>query len=338
MTAQATRTRSTVVYFLQTHHKPAQVARLVQVITEGSPDAVVLVSHDVAGPALDVAGLQALGNVHVLLHEGGYGDFSHLDRYFAAVDWLDANGVDYDWLENLTGQDYPLRPIPEIEDALAATDYDGFLLYSPVFPDRVPASADQGAGPVTPRSGPFDATMRHDYRHWRFGRPTPAKQRWLRPLMAINFVQPWIRLSNSYASVGVRAAARCSARASTATAARSSARCAPSAPGTSGTMPGPTPMWSPFSVPPSHRRRRSCIRSSSTPAGSALTWTTSATSTGRATHTHPRTLGPADLDKMLASDAHWARKLDLDKDAKLFEFSTSGSGGRRVRRGSRTAI
>ena len=49
MTGQATRTRSTVVYFLQTHHKPAQVARLVQVITEGSPDAVVLVSHDVGG-------------------------------------------------------------------------------------------------------------------------------------------------------------------------------------------------------------------------------------------------------------------------------------------------
>ena len=40
MAAQATRTRSTVVYFLQTHHKPAQVARLVRVITEGSPDAV----------------------------------------------------------------------------------------------------------------------------------------------------------------------------------------------------------------------------------------------------------------------------------------------------------
>ena len=124
--------------------RPAQVARLVRVITEGSPDAIVLISHDAAGPALDVAGLRALGNVHVLLHEGGYGDFSHLDRYLAAVDWLDANGIDYDWLENLTGQDYPLRPIAEIEDALAATDSDGFLQYSPVFPERVPQQRGPG--------------------------------------------------------------------------------------------------------------------------------------------------------------------------------------------------
>src|SRR6201986_1860047 len=188
------RTEASVVYFLQTHTRPAQVARLVQVLTEGSPDAVVLISHDEAGPALDEGPLRAPGNGHVLLARGGYGDFSHVDRYLAAVDWLDANGIDYDWLENLTGQDYPLRPIAEIEDALAATDYDGFLLYSPVSPDRVPARAPQGAGSSYVPVRAVDAIMRHDYRHWRFGGPTPAKQKWLGPFMVINFVQPLIRL------------------------------------------------------------------------------------------------------------------------------------------------
>ena len=115
MVGETARTKANVVYLLQTHTRPAQVARLVQVITESSPDAVVLISHDEAGPALDVGGLRALGNVHVVLEHGGYGDFTHVDRYLAAVDWLDANGIDYDWLENLTGQDYPLRPIAEIE-------------------------------------------------------------------------------------------------------------------------------------------------------------------------------------------------------------------------------
>ena len=38
------------------------------------------------------------------------------------------------------------------------------------------------------------------------------------------------------------------------------------------------------------------------------------------THTHPRTLGIEDLDKLLASDAHWARKLDLDKNPELFDI------------------
>jgi hypothetical protein len=297
MTAQATRTRSTVVYFLQTHHKPAQVARLVQVITEGSPDAVVLVSHDVAGSALDVAGLEALGNVHILLHEGGYGDFSHLE-------------------------------------ALATTDYDGFLLYSPVFPDRVPVSADQGAGPSYTPVRAVDAIMRHDYRHWRLGRPTPAKQRWLRPLMAINFVQPWIRLSNSYASVGVRRRRTvfgpgfhcyggsffCTLRAECARYVRDYARANPDVVAFFRTALAPEEAFlhsvlvnsGRFSLDPDYKRY--------------IDWT-------GCTHTHPRTLGPEDLDRLLASDAHWARKLDLDRDPELFDILDQ-----RVRRGSRTAI
>jgi hypothetical protein len=334
MAAQATRTRSTVVYFLQTHHKPVQVARLVRVITEGSPDAVVLISHDAAGSALDVAALQALGNVHILLHHGGYGDFSHLDRYLAAVDWLDANGVDYDWLENLTGQDYPLRPIPEIEDALAATDYDGFLLYSPVFPDRVPASAPQGAGSSYIPVRAVDAIMRHDYRHWRFGGPTPAKQKWLRPFMVINFVQPWIRLSNSYASVGVRRRRTvygpgfhcyggsffCTLRADCARYVRDYARANPDVVAFFRTVLAPEEAFlhsvlvnsGRFNLDPDYKRY--------------IDWT-------GCTHTHPRTLGLEDLDRLLASDAHWARKLDLDRDPKLFDILDQ-----RVRRGSRTAI
>ena len=321
MATQATRTRSNVVYFLQTHDKPAQIARLVQVITEGSPDSIVLISHDSAGSALDVTGLQALGNVHVLLHPGGYGDFSHLDRYLAAVDWLDANGVDYGWLENLTGQDYPLRAIAEIEDALATTDYDGFLLYSPVFPERVPADADRGAGDSYTPVRAVDAIMRYDYRHWRFGKPTAAKKHWLRPLMALNFVQPWIRVSNSYASVGVRRRSTvfgpgfhcyggsffCTLRAECARYIRDYARANPDAVAFFRALLAPEEVFlhsvlvnsGRFSLTPDYKRY--------------IDWT-------GCTHTHPRTLGIEDVDKLLASDAHWARKLDLDKDPELFDL------------------
>src|ERR1700761_3723167 len=113
---------SRVVYYVQTHSRPAQLTRLVQVITEGSPDALVLIGHDAAGTPLDIPRLRALGNVHVMLQKGGYGDFSHVDRYFEALDWLDGHGVDYDWLENLTGQCYPVRPIAETEATLAGLD------------------------------------------------------------------------------------------------------------------------------------------------------------------------------------------------------------------------
>jgi hypothetical protein len=291
---------------------------------------MVLISHDVAGPALDVAGLRALGNVHVVLDRGGYGDFSHLDRYFGAVDWLDANGIDYDWLENLTGQCYPLRPIAEIEDTLAATDRDGFLQYSPVFPERVPPSADQGtAGFTLVRA--VDAKMRYDYRHWRLGKPTPTKKHLMRPLMALNLVQPWIRVYNSYASVGVRrrtvfgpgfycygGSFFCTLRAECARYVRDYARANPDMVAFFRATAAPEEVFlhsvlvnsGRFNLSPDYKRY--------------IDW-------AGCTHTHPRTLRTEDLPAMLASDAHWARKVDLEADPGLFDALDQ-----RIRWGSRT--
>jgi hypothetical protein len=326
------RTHTNVVYFLQTHTRSAQVARLVETITAGSPDALVLISHDAARPALGMAGLTALGNVHVMLDQGGYGDFSHVDRYLAAVDWLDANGVEYDWLENLTGQDYPLRPIAEIENTLATADCDGFLLYSPVFPERMPRDADMGAASWYRLVMPFDATMRYDYQHWRLGKPTLAKRHWLRPLMAVNFVQPWIRVSNSYASVGVRrrdtvfgpgfycygGSFFCTLRAECARYVRDYARANPDVVAFFRGTLAPEEVFMHSVLVNSGRFRFDLDYKR------YIDWT------GQR-HTHPRTLGTGDLDKMLASGAHWARKLDQRKDAKLLDILDQ-----RIRRGPQT--
>jgi hypothetical protein len=311
--------QSKVVYFLQTHSRPEQVARLVEVITEGSPDAVVIISHDAAARPLDGPALQALGNVHVLLHRGGYGDWSHLDRYFAAVDWLDDHGIDYDWLENLTGQDYPLRPIADIEAALAATDSDGLLLYAPVFPERLPAGRDRGT-PGYRLVREIDAIMRYDYQFVRFGKPSDAKRQLLRPLMVLNFVQPWFRVSNSYAAAGIRhhkvvgpdypvygGSFFCTLRAGAARYVRDYARANPEMVAFYRTLLAPEEVFfqtvlvnsGKFHITPDARRY--------------IDWT-------GCTHTHPRTLGVADLDKMLASGAHWGRKVDLGVDAEIFDL------------------
>lgn len=319
MAARITRPRANVVYFLQTHTRPAQITRLVKVITEGNPDAVVLISHDVAGQALDVPSLQALGNVHVLFHRGGYGDFSHLDRYFAAVDWLDENAIDYNWLENLSGQDYPLRPIAEIEASLDATSFDGFLLYTAVFPERVPPEADHGADGYQ-LAPPFDVAMRYDYQFWRLGRPTLAKLRMLRPFMLLNLVQPWIRVSNSYAALGVRYRRRvfgpgfycyggsffCTLRAGAVRYVRDYARANPET----------LAYFRRFLAPEEAFFQSVLVNSGrfnlSTDYKRYIDWT-------GCTHTHPRTLGIEDVPALLASDACWARKLDLGKGAELFD-------------------
>jgi hypothetical protein len=332
MAAKAAHTQTNVVYFLQTHTRPAQIERLVEVITQGNQNAVVLISHDASGQRLDVPRLQALGNVHVLLHRGGYGDYSHLDRYLAAVDWLDANGIHYDWLENLSGQDYPLRPIAEIEDALVATSLDGFLLYSPVFPERVPPDADQGAAAWYRPCPPFDAAMRYDYRHWRLGKVTDLKERLMYPLMVLNLVQPWIRVSNSYASVGIRRRRTvfgpdfhcyggsffCTLRAECVRYIREYARANPEVVDFFRTALAPEEAFFHSVLVNSGRFRLS------TDYKRYIDWT-------GCTHTHPRTLGTEDAPAMLASDAHWARKLDLRKDAKLFDILDQ-----RVRRRPRT--
>lgn len=320
MVTRATRTLINVIYFLQTHTRPAQVARLVRVITESNPEALVLISHDVTGQALNVASLEALGNVHVLLHKGGYGDFSHLDRYFAAVDWLEENGIDYNWVENLSGQDYPLRPIPEIEAGHNSASFDGFLRYTAVFPERVPPDADRGEEgyQLTP---PFDAAMRYDYRHWRVGKATDFKYRLMYPLMALNLVQPWIRVSNSYAAVGIRRRESvfgpdfvcyggsffCTLRAECVRYVREFARA----------NPGVVDFFRTVMAPEETFFHSVLVNSGqfklSTDYKRYIDWT-------HGEHTHPKTLGVEDVPALLASNANWARKLDLAKDPKLFDI------------------
>lgn len=310
-----------VCYYMQTHTKPKQVARLVDVIKEGSPDSVVLICHDATGPPLDRRRLEALPGVHVLSGPGGYGDFSHLDRYFAAVDWLDAHGVEFDWVENITGQDYPLRPIADIELALANSDVDGYLQYAPVFPDGTPPDADRGAAADYQLCTPFDAATRYQYRHWRVGRPTPKKQRWLRPLMALDWLQPWVRISLGFSTVGIRRRSTvftddficyggsffCTLSAPCVRYARDFARDNPDIVAFFRTTQAPDEVFlqtvlvnsRQFRLMPDRKRYIDYSRSR---------------------NNHPKTLGVADLDPMLASGAHWARKFDPACDAEILNI------------------
>lgn len=304
-----------VCYYMQTHTRPAQITHLVELIKEGSPDSVVLISHDVAGSPLDIPRLEALSGVHVLAGQGGYGDFSHLDRYFAAIDWLDAHNVPFDWLENMTGQDYPLRPISDIEDVLARGDADGYLQYAPVFPERTPPDADWGAGPEYRLCSPFDTALRFDYKHRRIGRPTLTKQRWLRPLMLLNLIQPWLRVSLAFSTIGTRrrntiftddficygGSFFCSLSAACARYARNFARDNPDIVSYFRTMPAPDEVFLQTALVNSGKFRI-------VPDGKRYVDFTGSR------NNHPKILGVADLEKMLTSGAHWARKFDPAHD------------------------
>lgn len=310
-----------VCYYLQTHTLPEQVTRLVGVIKRGSPHSVVLIGHDASGQPLDTGRLEAWPGVHVITEPGAYGDFSHLDRYFAAVDWLDAHEVAFDWLANISGQDYPVRSIAEIERSLASSDADGFLQYSPVFPERTPPDADQGAGPRYRLCNSFDARARYDYRHWRLGRPTRAKQRWLRPLMVLNFLQPWVRVSLAFSTIGVRRLHTvftddficyggtffCTLSAACVRYARDFARDNPRIVDFFRSTLAPDEAFlqtvlvnsGKFRLDPDARRYSDYSSSR---------------------NNHPKVLATADLDNVLASGAHWARKFDSTHDARVLDL------------------
>lgn len=179
-------------YHIQSHRSPEQLTRLVHAVKRYSPNSVVHISHDLAGTRLDLTELRSLPDVAVQFHEGGYGDFSHVDRYMAAVDWLNAEGVQVDWLVNITGQDYPLRPLHDAEDELVKSGADGFMEYWDAF----------GPDSHWPRQR---ARSRYHFHHRRLVRLSPRAKRMLRPVQALNRVQPLVRVHVSYGlAVGYR--------------------------------------------------------------------------------------------------------------------------------------
>lgn len=183
---------SVVCYQVHSHHAPAQVERLVRHLVRASTGAVVLVSHDVRGEPLDARALERIGDVHVLHARGGYGDFSHVDRWVDASRWLDTHGVDYDWMVTVSGQDYPVRPLAQVECELRASAVDGYVEHFPVF----------GRSSRWPRRR---GRIRYLYRHHRLpGMPGGARAV-LRLASAVSLVQPLLALNAAYGTIGVRA-------------------------------------------------------------------------------------------------------------------------------------
>lgn len=179
-----------VCYHIETHRCGEQIDRLVRTILRSSDSAIVVLSHDERGEPLDVAGLKRLPNVYVRVEPGGYGDISHVRRYLATAKWLTTEGIDYDWLSNLTGQDYPVQPLGKVETSLEETAADGFIQYFNVFATES-------------RWGLKQSVTRYGYSFRRLAL-TAAQGRRARPLAVINRLQPWLRFVPAYGAVGTR--------------------------------------------------------------------------------------------------------------------------------------
>jgi hypothetical protein len=161
-----------VAYLVQSHDHPALLARLARTLRAGS-DGTILVVHDASRERLEESALAGTG-ARVVQRTTPVlrGDFSMLDPYFEGAARLLADGDRFDWLVYLSGQDYPVRPVPAIEAGLAAAGVDGFL-----------AHWDVGAAgsPWPPRR----ARRRYWYRYLRLPNALAPFLALLRPLEAV---------------------------------------------------------------------------------------------------------------------------------------------------------
>jgi hypothetical protein len=122
----------TIAFVLLTHRRPEPVLRIVEALVHGSRDRLVVVCHN--GPIEERQRIAASRLVDkVLPSPGGRGRFGLVDAALGAMRWLEAQPKAYDWLVQLSGQDYPIRPIRELEDELARGTADGYFHHFDAF-------------------------------------------------------------------------------------------------------------------------------------------------------------------------------------------------------------
>jgi hypothetical protein len=119
-----------VCYFIQSHRDQEQILRLTETLRSGSADGVIVLQHHAREFALDWDRFARLPDVRQFHARGRQlrSDYScQVQPLLDVVDWLDAERIEYDWLVTLTAQDYPVKPIAELEALLERSGADGFL-------------------------------------------------------------------------------------------------------------------------------------------------------------------------------------------------------------------
>jgi hypothetical protein len=127
---------STVAYLINSDTSPQRLTRLAALLRAGSPRGVIAVRHDDAAGTLDRRRLHEL-DVDLLessrLAPGSAAELMMLLRCMRRL----LESARFDWLVLLSGSDQPVRPVAEIETALAGADADGFIETHPCEPPTI---------------------------------------------------------------------------------------------------------------------------------------------------------------------------------------------------------
>jgi hypothetical protein len=116
---------ASIAFLIVSHRAPGQVLRLVRALRE-HPGSEVLVRHDQRRSRLDEVELErAGGRLHADDLTVEWGSWTYLLMLIGALGRIEAD-FDPDWTLVISGQDYPVRPLAEVEARLAAAEHDAF--------------------------------------------------------------------------------------------------------------------------------------------------------------------------------------------------------------------
>ena len=167
-----------VLYLITSHRDPDQVLRLARTLRRGSPGSAIAIHHDRSRSTLDPAPFQEMDDVYLLPFSVPveWGGMSIVEMNLRSFRWV-LRHLEFDWLILLSGQDYPIRPLHEIEAALRSADHDGFL--------EAPAEVSDRIAVPDPSRIRYSFAFRYFYRYVtlpRWPRNVPPRVR--RPMSA----------------------------------------------------------------------------------------------------------------------------------------------------------
>lgn len=176
-----------ICYLIQTHKNIEQIYRLVKVIKNSSPQSYIYIIHSVQCFSLNQELFQEFSNIQITNTTTRLGDFSLIQGYFDCVEYLINNNIDFDWLINLSGQDYPTQPLPKIEKFLQNTNYDAFAEYFDALSPQNPWQIGLGR-------------QRYFHQYWRSSQElTNWQKKAIKPIKDLINASPFkLKLETSY--------------------------------------------------------------------------------------------------------------------------------------------
>lgn len=124
--------RHEFVYLILSHGTAPGLGRLIHTLKAGSPNAAIVVHHDLRSPLPAILQEVDTPGLYVLTPrmEVRWGEYSLLAAILAGLRFCQEK-IDFAWLTLLSAQDYPIQPIARIEAELRHSPFDGFTDAAP---------------------------------------------------------------------------------------------------------------------------------------------------------------------------------------------------------------